>query len=61
MVSLWGSKKDHDNAANESPSDIQGEVPRDSGADERTRLLPPPSRQDGFLSPDDPAVNNTLN
>jgi len=62
MVSLWGSKKDDGNAVDESRSDVQGEAPpHHSAADERTRLLPPPSRQDGFLSPDDPAVSNTLN
>ena len=61
MVSLWGSKKDDDNAADESRSDVHGEAPRHVDADERTRLLPPPSRQDRFLSPDDPAVSNSLN
>lgn len=61
MVSLWGSKKDDDNAADESRSDVGGEAPpRHVEADERTRLLPPPSRQDRFLSPDDPAVSNFL-
>jgi hypothetical protein len=62
MVSLWGSKKDNDNAADESRIDVPGEAPpRHSEADERTRLLPPPSRRDGFLSPDDPAVSNLRN
>jgi hypothetical protein len=56
MVSLWGSKKDNDNPADESRSDLQSETPRHSEADERTRLLPPPARHDGLLSPDDPAV-----
>lgn len=59
MVSLWGSKKDDDNAVDESRGDVPGEAPpRHVEADERTRLLPPPARQDGFLSPDDPAVSN---
>lgn len=56
MVSLWGSKKDSDSTADESRGDVHGEAPRHSEADERTRLLPPPARHDGFLSPDDPAV-----
>ena len=60
MVSLWGSKKDDDNAADESRSNVQGDAPRHDEVNERTRLLPPPSRQDGFLSPDDPAVSNFL-
>jgi hypothetical protein len=59
MVSLWGSKKNDDNAADESRSEAYGDAPpRASEADERTRLLPPPARQDGFLSPDDPAVSD---
>jgi hypothetical protein len=62
MVSLWGTKKDDGNAVDESRSDVQGEAPpRHSETNERTRLLPPPSRQDGFLSPDDPAVSNAPN
>lgn len=58
MVSLWGSKKNDDNAADESRSEAYGDAPRASEVDERTRLLPPPARQDGFLSPDDPAVSD---
>jgi pimeloyl-ACP methyl ester carboxylesterase len=63
MVSLWGSKKDDDNVADQPRYANNGEAhgepaPRVSEADERTRLLPPPARHDGFLSPDDPAVSN---
>jgi hypothetical protein len=58
MVTLWGSKKNDDDAADEPRSEAYGEAPpRNSEADERTRLLPPQARQDGFLSPDDPAVS----
>jgi hypothetical protein len=59
MVSLWGSKKgdDPEGAAQNGESGGQHVVqPRVSEADERTRLLPPPS-QEGYLSPDDPAVS----
>lgn len=59
MVSLWGSKTSDSNAAGEPHPEGDGEAPaRTSEADERTRLLPPPARQDGFLSPDDPAVSD---
>jgi pimeloyl-ACP methyl ester carboxylesterase len=63
MVSLWASKKDDDNVADQPRYANNGEAhgepaPRVSEADERTRLLPPPARHDGFLSPDDPAVSN---
>jgi hypothetical protein len=62
MVSLWGSKKDDDSAADgtryENNDGAHDEAtPRHSETDERTRLLPPPARHDGFLSPDDPAVS----
>ena len=66
MVSLWGTKKD-DRDRDEATQDIHdGEgsrraappPPRQSvEADERTRLIPPPSRHDGYLDPDDPAVS----
>lgn len=59
MVSLWGSKKDDDPDAVASGNGESSEriaQPRLSEADERTRLLPPPSRE-GYLSPDDPAVS----
>jgi hypothetical protein len=62
MVSLWG-KKDDDEQADEVVSNNGGSSthrdahPRPSSADERTRLLPPPSRE-GYLSPDDPAVSS---
>ena len=61
MVSLWGSKngeerhdEDEDPRASSSGSDRQ---PRQSEANERTRLLPPQQHGDGYLSPDDPAVS----
>lgn len=69
MVSLWGSKKDNNNQTDDPRYDngeavvthndnMSAPAPRQSSeADERTRLLPPPSRRDGFLSPDDPAVS----
>jgi pimeloyl-ACP methyl ester carboxylesterase len=62
MVSLWGSKPDdehdHDAAASQNgdSNSARQQQPRTSEADERTRLLPPPV-QDGYLSPDDPAVS----
>jgi len=59
MVSLWGSKKDDDpeGAAPQNGESSEHFVqPRISEANERTRLLPPPS-QEGYLSPDDPAVS----
>ncbi|EHL03365.1 hypothetical protein M7I_0585 [Glarea lozoyensis 74030] len=58
MVSLWG--KNDDEQADEVVSNNGGSSthreahPRPSSVDERTRLLPPPSRE-GYLSPDDPA------
>jgi len=65
MVSLWGSKKDDDpepaGTQNGGSSDriIANQPPRLSEADERTRLLPPPTHE-GYLSPDDPAVSYAL-
>lgn len=61
MVSLWGSKKDDDPEDTSARPQNGGESsehaePRVSEADERTRLLPPPSQ--GYLSPDDPAVSS---
>jgi hypothetical protein len=63
MVSLWGSKNDgEDHAEDGEETPTNGEdsrhPPRHSGGrepDERTRLLPP--RNEGFLDPDDPAVS----
>ena len=61
MVSLWGSKDgEEDQAGDRDPNAQNGEGSglngaRRSEADERTRLLPP--RRDGYLDPDDPAVN----
>ncbi|PQE20915.1 integral membrane protein [Rutstroemia sp. NJR-2017a BBW] len=67
MVSLWGTKKgDEEDQGPRSIHSQNGEstehgsarnTPRYSQeADERTQLLPPPSRE-GYLSPDDPAVS----
>lgn len=59
MVSLWGSKKDDDDANPQNGE--HSAAPRSSEADERTRLLPanpPPPGHDGYLSPDDPAVSS---
>jgi hypothetical protein len=59
MVSLWGSKKGDDLDGNEAgASDNHGHDRREP--DENTRLLqsrPPPPHSDGYLDPDDPAVN----
>lgn len=59
MGSLWATKNDDDEepplTRDGEPSTRQQAPPRPSTeADERTRLLPP--HQDGYLSPDDPAV-----
>jgi hypothetical protein len=69
MVSLWGTKKgDEEDHGPRSIHSQNGEstehgsarnTPRYSQeADERTQLLPPPSRE-GYLSPDDPAVSSS--
>ena len=60
MVSLWGSKKNDDPGdTSAQPQNGQSSSdyaePRPSDANERTRLLPPPSQ--GYLSPGDPAVS----
>jgi pimeloyl-ACP methyl ester carboxylesterase len=61
MGSLWGSKKDDDPEQNgiNGESSNHNAPPRNSEADERTRLLPrqPPPPAEGYLSPDDPAVS----
>lgn len=58
MASLWGSKnadEDERPSTRDGESSSQAPPARSSHeADERTRLLPP--SQDGYLSPDDPAV-----
>ena len=55
MVSLWGSK------GNEADGEDSGEsVSHHAEADEQTRLLPPPSGRNGYLSPDDPAVRSAI-
>ncbi|KAH8657651.1 hypothetical protein BGZ60DRAFT_383341 [Tricladium varicosporioides] len=60
MVSLWGKKDDDESNGRTTPqngaSSGSNNLPRRSvGADERSRLLPPP--HEGYLSPDDPAVS----
>ncbi|RDL36656.1 Uncharacterized protein BP5553_06008 [Venustampulla echinocandica] len=57
MVSLWGTK-DPDDRSEGAPHDT-GDSSRHAAQtpDETTRLLPPPSTQEGYLSPDDPAVS----
>lgn len=60
MVSLWGSKNDREEEDdNERPtSSSRRDTPRQSeDASERTRLLSPQDRSQGYLSPDDPAVS----
>lgn len=65
MVSLWGSNKNGE----EHPDTEEDDQPRAasshgsqqgrrSEANERTRLLPPPTSE-GYLSPDDPAVSSS--
>ena len=57
MVSLWGSKKDDDAEGTPHAGGPSVQQPRlVAEADERTRLLPPPTHE-GYLSPDDPAVS----
>ncbi len=64
MVSLWGSKNngngdDQPRSRDVSPADGEGSrdgTQRYRDPDERSRLLPPPPRRDGYLDPDDPAV-----
>jgi hypothetical protein len=63
MVSLWGSKNDDQQAADEPENgrtshDTDGHEPT-----ETTRLIqqrPPPPHSDGYLDPDDPAVSTTM-
>ncbi|TVY14623.1 Uncharacterized protein LARI1_G006160 [Lachnellula arida] len=55
MVSLWGKNGDDAENQNGDSSDHTPE-PRTSEANERTHLLPP-QNNDGYLSPDDPAVS----
>ena len=61
MGSLWGSKKDDDredtSVRPQNGESSEHAEPRASEANERTRLLPPPSQ--GYLSPDDPAVSTS--
>merc|ERR1712093_147962 len=57
-MALWGNKNDDDPdgpVSQNGDSSSHVVLPRASEADERTRLLPPPSQ--GYLSPDDPAVS----
>lgn len=61
MVSLWGSKNDDQQDADEPENgrtshDTDGQEPTES-----TRLIqqrPPPPHADGYLDPDDPAVSS---
>lgn len=58
-MALWGNKNDDDPdrpVSQNGDSSSHVVLPRASEADERTRLLPPPSQ--GYLSPDDPAVSS---
>jgi len=65
MVSLWGNKSQDgdDEIRNDGgAAEVHPAVarPRSRTPDERTRLLaapPRPSRGDGYLDPDDPAVS----
>lgn len=59
-MALWGNKNDDDPdrpVSQNGDSSSHVVQPRASEADERTRLLPPPSQ--GYLSPDDPAVSSS--
>jgi len=61
MVSLWGSSGNKKDSGQTGPllhDDESGDVTRrHSETDERSRLLPPPAHgNNGYLSPDDPAV-----
>jgi hypothetical protein len=60
MVSLWGSKKSDGQRGQEGGSASNGNGHDRREPDENTRLLqsrPPPPHSDGYLDPDDPAVN----
>lgn len=62
MVSLWGNKSQNGDDPVDNHDGTEEVVvvrPRSREPDERTRLLavpPRPSRADGYLDPDDPAV-----
>lgn len=64
MFSLWGSKKDGDAEETSAPPRTGESSGHDeahpSEANERTRLLPPQSQGQAYLSPDDPAVSQHL-
>jgi len=57
-MALWSTKTDNDDEAHQNGANGENgqSASRQSGADERTRLLPPPPAE-GYLSPDDPAVS----
>lgn len=58
-MGIWGgAKKDDDEPENGNRTGENSiSQPRESEANERTHLLPPPAAgREGFLSPDDPAV-----
>ncbi|OKL59286.1 hypothetical protein UA08_05101 [Talaromyces atroroseus] len=53
MVSIWGSSRRNDEGRGEEGH----QDPDNREPDERTRLLPRDAQNEGFLSPDDPAVS----
>ena len=59
-MAIWGNKNADDDGQEIRNGDSSSHVaqPRPSTADERTRLLQPPA--EGYLSPDDPAVSNSM-
>ncbi|CRG86454.1 putative protein C23C11,06c [Talaromyces islandicus] len=64
MVSVWGSKGRKNDQARVEEGDRPPDQREDSSVaqdsrepDERTRLLPPNTSNDNYLSPDDPAVS----
>ena len=59
MVSLWGTKNGEERPEGERGEDSPDRHSTALEPDERTRLLP--SRNDGYLDPDDPAVTHFPN
>lgn len=58
MAPIWRSKNDDDTDNTSSPGKGNRESDNTYNADERSRLLSHPN-QEGYLSPDDPAVSNS--
>jgi hypothetical protein len=59
-MGLFGSKKNDDHDVENTDASHDGEGYSRREPDENTRLLqsrPPPPHSDGYLDPDDPAVN----